>query len=187
MINKVFIDLFANWANNHNRQTNNHKKAMPRQARTKIGWITTILLLGLLTGACGSKPYRPTNSAMERQEVITAARSMLGVPYRYGGSSPSHGFDCSGLVQYAHSQAGIEVPRTTGEQYRVALPIKRQALQPGDLVFFRTHKQRYVSHVGIYLGKGKFIHAPSSGKQVSIASLKDRYWRKRYTSGGRMF
>ena len=112
---------------------------------------------------------------------------MLGVPYRYGGSSPSRGFDCSGLVQYAHNQAGIEVPRTTGEQYRAALPITRQALRPGDLVFFRTHKHRYVSHVGIYLGKGKFIHAPSSGKHVSIASLKDDYWRQRYTSGGRMF
>ncbi len=160
---------------------------MPRQVQTNIGWLTTILLLSMLLGACGSKPYRPTSQSLERQEVIEAARSMLGVPYRYGGSSPSHGFDCSGLVQYAHSQAGIEVPRTTGEQYRAALPIRRQALRPGDLVFFRTHKQRFVSHVGIYLGNGKFIHAPSSGKQVSIASLKDDYWRKRYTSGGRMF
>lgn len=160
---------------------------MPRQIQTKIGWVITLVLLSLLLGACGSKPYRPTSRALERQEVIEAARSVLGVPYQYGGSSPSHGFDCSGLVQYAHSQAGIEVPRTTGEQYRAALPITRQALRPGDLVFFRTRKQRFVSHVGIYLGNGKFIHAPSSGKEVSIASLKDRYWRKHYTSGGRMF
>jgi len=160
---------------------------MHLKGQAKTGWVIGILLLSLLLGACGSKPYRPTSKAVERQEVIEAARNMLGVPYRYGGSSPSHGFDCSGLVQYAHNQAGIEVPRTTGEQYRAALPLTRQALRPGDLVFFRTHKYRYVSHVGIYLGKGKFIHAPSSGKQVSIASLKDDYWRKRYTSGGRMF
>ena len=160
---------------------------MHLKGQAKTGWVISILLLSLLLGACGSKPYRPTSQAGERQEVIEAARNMLGVPYRYGGSSPSRGFDCSGLVQYAHSQAGIEVPRTTGEQYRAALPLNRQALRPGDLVFFRTHKHRYVSHVGIYLGKGKFIHAPSSGKQVSIASLKDDYWRKRYTSGGRMF
>ena len=158
-----------------------------QQPTGTTGWITGILLLSLLLGACGSKPYRPTVKSAERQEVIAAARSMLGVPYRFGGSSPTLGFDCSGLVQYAHSQAGIEVPRTTGEQYRAALPIHRQALRPGDLVFFRTHKHRYVSHVGIYLGKGKFIHAPSSGKRVSIASLKDDYWRQRYTSGGRMF
>ena len=157
------------------------------QRQTRTGCVTVLLLLSLLLAACGSKPYRPTAKAAERQEVIEAARNMLGVPYRYGGTSPTRGFDCSGLVQYAHSQAGIEVPRTTGEQYRAALPIHRQALRPGDLVFFRTHKYRYVSHVGIYLGKGKFIHAPSSGKHVSIASLKDDYWRQRYTSGGRMF
>lgn len=112
---------------------------------------------------------------------------MLGVPYRFGGRSPTRGFDCSGLVQYAYSQAGIEVPRTTGEQYRAALPIKRQALQPGDVVFFRTRGRRFVSHVGIYLGEGEFIHAPSSGKHVSIDSLKDDYWRRHYTSGGRIF
>ena len=157
------------------------------QRQTRTGCVTVLLLLSLLLAACGSKPYRPTAKAAERQEIIEAARNMLGVPYRYGGTSPTRGFDCSGLVQYAHSQAGIEVPRTTGEQYRAALPIHRQALRPGDLVFFRTHKHRYVSHVGIYLGKGKFIHAPSSGKHVSIASLKDDYWRQRYTSGGRMF
>jgi len=160
---------------------------MPFQHQTRTGCVSVILLLSLLLVACGSKPYRPTARAADRQEVIEAANDMLGVPYVYGGSSPTRGFDCSGLVQYAHSQAGIEIPRTTGEQYRAALPVNRQALRPGDLVFFRTHKRRYVSHVGIYLGEGKFIHAPSSGKQVSIASMKDDYWRQRYTSGGRMF
>jgi len=112
---------------------------------------------------------------------------MLGVPYRYGGTSPTRGFDCSGLAQSVYSQAGIEVPRTTGEQYRAALPLKRQALRPGDVVFFRTHGRRFVSHVGIYVGQGEFIHAPSSGKHVSIDSLRDDYWRRHYTSGGRMF
>ena len=160
---------------------------MSLQRTFKIGAITTLLLLSLYLTGCGSQPYRPTGQVPERQQVIKAARDMLGVPYRYGGESPARGFDCSGLVQYAHSQAGIEVPRTTGEQYRASLPIKRQSLQPGDLVFFRTHGRRFVTHVGIYLGEGKFIHAPSSGKHVSIDSLKDDYWRRRYTSGGRMF
>lgn len=157
------------------------------QLQTRIGLSTVLIIFSLIVTACGSKPYRPTAKQADRQEVILAAKSMLGVPYRYGGSSPTRGFDCSGLVQYAHKQAGINVPRTTGGQYRAALPINRQALRPGDLVFFRTHKRRYVSHVGIYLGKGRFIHAPSSGKRVSIASLRDDYWRERYTSGGRMF
>ncbi len=147
----------------------------------------TLLLLSLQLAGCGSKPYRPTGQVPERQQIIAAARDMLGVPYRYGGTSPTRGFDCSGLVQYVYSQAGIEVPRTTGEQYRAAMPIKRQALRPGDVVFFRTHGRRFVTHVGIYLGEGEFIHAPSSGKQVSIDSLQDDYWRRHYTSGGRIF
>jgi len=160
---------------------------MSRQGTFKTGVLLLLLLLSLQLTGCGSKPYRPTGQVPERQQVIAAARDMLGVPYHYGGTSPTRGFDCSGLVQYAFSQAGIEVPRTTGEQYRAALPIKRQALRPGDVVFFRTHGRRFVTHVGIYLGEGEFIHAPSSGKQVSIDSLQDDYWRRHYTSGGRIF
>ncbi len=148
--------------------------------------IHLFLLLFFLSG-CGSKPYRPAlHQKVDRAEVIHAARSMLGKPYRYGGTSPSEGFDCSGLVQYAHKQAGILVPRTTGELYRSALHIPLNALQPGDLVFFHTQGRRYVSHVGIYLGNKRFIHAPSSGKRVSIASLKDSYWKKRFTGAGRL-
>ncbi len=145
------------------------------------------LLFSLYLAGCGGQPYRPTGQVPDRQQVIEAAQDMLGVPYLYGGTSPNRGFDCSGLVQYAYSQAGIRVPRTTGEQYRAALPIKRHALRPGDVIFFRTHGRRFVSHVGIYLGDGQFIHAPSSGKQVSIDNLQDDYWRRHYTSGGRMF
>ena len=151
---------------------------------------TALLMVGLLSlylGGCGSQPYRPSAQTLDRQQVIEAARDMLGVPYRYGGTSPQHGFDCSGLVQYVYSQAGVQVPRTTGEQYRASLPIKRNALQPGDVNFFRSPGRRFVSHVGIYLGQGEFIHAPSSGRSVSIDSLQDDYWRRRYTSGGRMF
>jgi len=160
---------------------------MYRQCTFRSGVMLTLLLLSLQLAGCGSKPYRPTGQVPERQQIIAAARDMLGVPYRYGGTSPTRGFDCSGLVQYVYSQAGIEVPRTTGEQYRAAMPIKRQALRPGDVVFFRTHGRRFVTHVGIYLGEGEFIHAPSSGKQVSIDSLQDDYWRRHYTSGGRIF
>ena len=160
---------------------------MSRDRLIKFSALILVWVLSLYLGGCGSKPYRPSGQVPDRQQVIEAARDMLGVPYHYGGSSPTSGFDCSGLVQYAYRQAGIQVPRTTGEQYRAALPIRRHALRPGDVIFFRTHGRRFVSHVGIYLGKDQFIHAPSSGKQVSIDSLQDNYWRRRYTSGGRMF
>jgi cell wall-associated NlpC family hydrolase len=160
---------------------------MSRDRLIKLNTLIVVWILSLYLGGCGSQPYRPASQVPDRQQVIEAARDMLGVPYHYGGSSPTSGFDCSGLVQYAYGQAGIQVPRTTGEQYRTALPIRRHALRPGDVIFFRTHGRRFVSHVGIYLGKDQFIHAPSTGKQVSIDSLQDDYWRRRYTSGGRMF
>lgn len=166
------------------------KNTQEPMSRSRLLKLVTFLVPGLFSVylvGCGGPPYRPTVQTAERQQVIEAARDMLGVPYHYGGASPTNGFDCSGLVQYAYSQAGIQVPRTTGEQYRAALPIKRNFLRPGDVIFFRTHGRRFVSHVGIYLGSGQFIHAPSTGKQVSIDSLQDDYWRRHYTSGGRMF
>jgi cell wall-associated NlpC family hydrolase len=167
--------------------------------------LRNLLLLGtvLTLAACGTEPYRPTQYASpslrnteryglhherkKRQQVIAAAMKMIGVPYRYGGTSPRRGFDCSGLVQYAHRQAGLNVPRTTRQLYQAIIPVPRAALQPGDLVFFRIRGPRYISHVGIYLGKGEFIHAPSTGKRVSIANLNDHYWRRHYAAGGRIF
>lgn len=118
-------------------------------------------------------------------KVIKTARSLLGVRYRYGGISPKTGFDCSGLVYYTHDQVGYRLPRTTTGQYRATRPVSRQALQPGDLVFFRI-KRHKISHVGIYVGNNRFIHAPSTGKRVSITSLKHPYWQKRFSRGGRV-
>lgn len=109
---------------------------------------------------------------------------MLGAPYRYGGSGP-RGFDCSGLVYYSYRKAGIAVPRTTGAQYRQSQRVKLSALQPGDLIFFRISRERF-SHVGIYAGDGRFIHAPSSGKRVSYALLTDPYWKARVVGAGRV-
>jgi cell wall-associated NlpC family hydrolase len=110
--------------------------------------------------------------------------SQIGRPYRYGGNSRS-GFDCSGLVQYSHEQAGITVPRTTGGQWRHGRPVSQSGLRPGDLVFFSIGPGK-ARHVGIYEGGGVFIHAPSSGKKVSRASLDNPYWRDRLV-GGRSF
>lgn len=144
----------------------------------------SIMAFALNLSACGSSAkYKGSAS---NQVVIKAAKKMLGVKYRYGGTSPKRGFDCSGLVQYSHKAAGINLPRTTGQQYKASRWIARKYLQAGDLVFFKTTLSRAVSHVGIYLGNNKFIHAPSSGKRVKISSMKERYWRKRFTGAGRV-
>jgi len=109
---------------------------------------------------------------------------MLGVAYRYGGSD-RQGFDCSGLVRYAFSRAGVTLPRTSQEIFRSSQLVNPQERQPGDLVFFAI-SARKVSHVGIYAGQEQFIHAPSSGKGVSYASLEDSYWGKRLLAVGRL-
>ena len=136
---------------------------------------------------CGSNPKHSQYKAKaSKLKVINTAKKMLGVKYRYGGTNPSKGFDCSGLVQYSLKAAGVDIPRTTGQQYKASRPISRRFLKPGDLVFFKTAISRAISHVGIYLGNYKFIHAPSSGKRVKISSMKERYWRKRFISAGRV-
>ncbi|MFO8024926.1 C40 family peptidase [Thiohalophilus sp.] len=140
----------------------------------------------LLLSACGMPLHRSVDNGADRTKVVEIAREMLGTPYRYGGESPRHGFDCSGLVQYAYQQAGLEIARTTGQQYRQVQAIPTRFLRPGDLVFFSTKYNRFVSHVGIYLGDNRFIHAPSSGKTVSVANLRDPYWRRHFASAGRL-
>ncbi len=146
-----------------------------------------IIVFSLVVSGCGSSPkYNNSKASLTKQTVITTAKSMLGVKYRYGGTSPNRGFDCSGLVQYSHRLAGINLPRTTSQQYRAAKRISRRYLRAGDLVFFKTSPSRSVSHVGIYLGNNKFIHAPSSGKRVKISSMNDKYWRKRFRGAGRI-
>ncbi len=105
---------------------------------------------------------------------------MVGTPYVLGGESPG-GVDCSGLVQYAYQQAGIRVPRTTTAQFRAGRP-QRKVL-PGDLLFFRTDATGAVSHVGIYAGKGRMIHASSGSGQVRKVDLNQRYWQRRLVGG----
>jgi cell wall-associated NlpC family hydrolase len=108
---------------------------------------------------------------------------MLGTPYEYGGASPA-GFDCSGLVSYAHERVGEPVPRTVARQLRAAERLPRSGLEPGDLVFFELDDKP--AHVGIYIGGQAFIHAPSSGGVVNRARLDRRYWRERFIAGGRL-
>jgi cell wall-associated NlpC family hydrolase len=117
-----------------------------------------------------------------RGEIVHYAERALGTPYAWGGATPN-GFDCSGLVYYVYSKAGLQVPRTTDEQLDASTPLDIAELKPGDLVFFDTGF--WQNHVGIYVGSGKFVHAPGDGEEVSISSLRDAYWNETLISGGR--
>ena len=115
------------------------------------------------------------------QAAIVAVRQ-VGVPYSYGGTT-TRGFDCSGLVQYAWFKAGKQIPRTTSQQWRQLSPIRSRDMREGDLLFFRIDGQ--ISHVGMYLGDRRFVHAPSSGREVTIASLDTDYYRRAFVRAAR--
>lgn len=138
---------------------------------------------------CGTKGFRDKGDwstiGPDRKAVLSTAVAQLGQPYRYGGSAPGQGFDCSGLVKYAHAQAARPVPRTSSEQYRRAQAKDADELTPGDLVFFRTPSTP--SHVGIYLGKGQFLHAPYTGEAVRTENLLQGYWRDRFIGAGHFY
>lgn len=121
---------------------------------------------------------RVAYSPETRRNIVQTARAQIGTPYRYGGASPA-GFDCSGLVMYVYRKNGIDLPRTATDQYLEGRRISKRNLQPGDLVFFRISGNG-ISHVGIYAGRGKFIHAPKPGKRVSFASLNNPYWARHF-------
>ena len=115
-----------------------------------------------------------------RNEIVGTARKFIGVPYRWGGSSRREGFDCSGLTLVVYQLNGLNLPRSSKQQYRFGTPIRKNQLSQGDLVFFATSGGRRVSHVGIYVGKGKFIHAPGRGKRIRTERLTKRYFKTRY-------
>ena len=155
----------------------------------------------LLLGACAGAPSVENGAAAGRsfervasqapQEgrglrgtVTRVATDMLGTPYRYGGTSPVEGFDCSGLVFYSYRHAGLSVPRNSVELFKAAAKIPLEAAREGDLVFFQD--QRKLSHVGIYLGDNRFVHAPSSGSTVRVSTLDSAYYRRHLVGVGRL-
>jgi murein DD-endopeptidase len=157
-----------------------------------------LAVLALLVSGC--TPFRPgvpsapsasgqaTASQQETGAVIAQqALAQVGAPYRYGGADPARGFDCSGLVSYAYSREGISVPRTAAAQFSAARRVDPDALRAGDLVFFRlVPGSREVTHVGIYTGQRRFVHAPQTGRSVGEASLDDPYYRERLAGAGRL-
>lgn len=132
-------------------------------------------------------PWRhdPRKDARLRREVVMQALAELDRPYRWGAENPRRGFDCSGLIQYAYARIGIHVPRTAHRQYADAarLLYSMDALEPGDLVFFRIDDR--ISHVGMYIGHDRMIHSPSRGERVRIERLDKRYWRRRFAGAAR--
>ncbi len=122
----------------------------------------------------------------KRNELVLIALSQLGVPYRWGGHSPLTGFDCSGLVVYVYQQAlQLKLPRTTFAQARGSRPVEPQELRAADLVFFNTLGPAY-SHVGIYIGNSRFVHAPTSGSTVQIDRMQLPYWTDRFDGARRL-
>jgi len=144
--------------------------------------------------AFGPPPRDPEDAAAsqpaplraERSEALLQALLALGLDYRYGGNSPVTGFDCSGLVAHVYREAwGIRLPHNALAQSESGIPVSLSELQPGDLVFYDTLKRPY-SHVGIYLGDGRFVHAPKSGAQVRVESLSGAYWTQRFNGARRI-
>ncbi len=115
--------------------------------------------------------------------ALQVAMRYLGTPYQWGGSSPATGFDCSGLVQYAYSQEGIQLPRVAADQFNVGVPVPRADLRPGDAVFFAENG--YVHHVGLYIGDGRFVNAPQTGEDVKVSSLSNPYFAAQYAGARR--
>jgi len=137
--------------------------------------ISSLLLLLLLASGCASSPTTDVPGSARHQKASEIAASMVGKPYRFGGNTPQ-GFDCSGLVHFSFRRVGMEVPRSTSTQYASSRKVSLSGLARGDLLFFDQEAKS--SHVGIYLGRNRFVHAPSSGKQVRIDTLSNDYWRK---------
>lgn len=165
-----------------------------------IAALSAVAVLLVLTGCAGVSPYAvpeatsrapspgPTSPRDRRSSpgraIAELATKQVGVPYRYGGSDPREGFDCSGLVFYTYGQAGFAVPRNSQDLFKAASKISLEGATEGDLVFFQDQKK--LSHVGIYLGDGQFVHAPSSGRTVDISTLDSAYYREHLVGIGRL-
>jgi len=121
-----------------------------------------------------------------RSELVETAEAFIGLPYQWGGSSPEQGFDCSGLTMAVYQYNGLNLPRSSKEQFMHGIPVERRELEKGDLVFFSIRDGVKVSHVGLYSGDDRFIHAPGKGKTIRVDSLSDHYFAARY-AGARTY
>jgi len=132
-----------------------------------------------------SSGRRSSGSQDEAGDLIMNAMSLIGLSYRFGGNSPTQGLDCSGFMQYIFKRSmGITLPRTSAEMAAVGQQVDRANLKPGDMVFFGSGGR--VSHVGMYIGNDRFIHAPRTGRDIEITSMNGNYWKSRYITARRV-
>jgi len=144
----------------------------------------TLFSLGIAIAAgCAHAPVEPAPLDLASRAADQAI-AMVGKPYHYGGNNPT-GFDCSGLVQYSYGRVGVALPHGTTNLRRRSQPVSKNHLQRGDLLFFTQEGKRF-SHVAMYIGSNKFVHAPSTGKKVYISGFDDPYWRRHLTEARRL-
>lgn len=170
-----------------------HSKSTP-SCRTLLGCGIFICILSALSG-CGSFSSKPNTSKVSQfkqdtsvgtEDISIAAVGLVDIPYRYGGNTPRGGFDCSGLIVYVYNKAaGIKLPRTIQAMSTVGRSVDNQPPAPGDLVFFNTTGEKY-SHAGIYVGQGRFVHAPSTGGTVRLEYITSPYWAAKFTEARRI-
>lgn len=157
---------------------------VPDRGLLMAGAVNRLLPVQASAGTVAPTAESPTEGRV--QDLLRRAFALLGTPYRWGGSSPERGFDCSGLVGYVYRTAlGIELPRISRDQANAGQQVAgRAAMAAGDLVFFGRRGR--VDHVGIYIGEGKFVHAPSRGKDVMVSSLDEGYWGQKFMQARRV-
>ncbi len=173
---------------------------LPKRCNTNLLLIVIVALSVLTLSACSTTSTQKAGGMVSspriahfkndisvgNEGISIAAMGLVGVPYRYGGNTPAGGFDCSGLIVYVYkNSSGIKLPRTIQQMSNVGTGIGQQAPAPGDLVFFNTTGERY-SHAGIYVGQGRFVHAPSAGGTVRLERIDSPYWAARYTEARRV-
>ena len=158
-------------------------KVMISQTAQFVRRLVSVLIVASLVGCASQAPVKSTGKSYSNADQAAAvALQQIGVPYRYGGSTPK-GFDCSGLIYYSYSKVGKNVPRTTGSLWSGIQPVAINHVRVGDVLFFRIEGK--MSHVGMYIGDNQFVHAPSSGKVVTVGSLQSEFYRKALIRAGR--
>jgi cell wall-associated NlpC family hydrolase len=153
-------------------------------SRLRSALLVLVLVCALAAGhasAASTRAQRATRQSALGLRAVVLARHLLGVPYRWGGTSPRTGFDCSGFVQFVYRHLGVDLPRTTYSQFDRGRRVSLGGLEPGDLVFFDG-----LGHVGLYVGGGRFIHAPHSGTTVQVSSLADSWYGSRFDGARRL-
>lgn len=155
------------------------------ESKGKVMTATQALSIFRPRPAVATSPAVASKNRSDADSLISSAMGFIGVAYRFGGTTPS-GFDCSGFMQYVFRKTfAVNIPRTAAAQANFGSQVSRSNLQVGDMVFFRTSGRR-ISHVGMYVGNDRFIHAPRTGKRIEITSLSNKYWSSKYATARRV-